>query len=412
MTKMITWLNETFAPKVNKITQNVWVRALQRTMMATLPIILVGSVINILNTIRTYVTMIPDLSLMYYYTFYLLGLFVAVMIPYYVTEGKRLKRIQLVTVICTVGVFLMAQVWELNPWGATPITFTNLGPQGIVLAIVCGYFVSFIMCKMANFSFFKKDTAMPEFVTTWFNQMLPIFLCFLVPYIIVYVLDFNLLAFINQVFSPLEKISNTLYGFVFINFLYVFFYSIGASGWILSGAFYPILLNNIAANAALVAAGQMPTAIATNEVIYSGWCTLGGLGCTLPLVLLMLKSKSKRLKGLAKGVVIPSLCNINEPIVYGAPIVLNPILMIPMWINAIIVPTLVYFVLNMGFVSIPAQPFNMGFIPQFVSAFLINYDIRSLLLLAVVFVVSIGVWYPFYKSFETVELKKEEKEGE
>ena len=412
MKKMIKWLNNDFAPKVNKITQNVWVRALQRTMMATLPIILVGSIINILNTVRIYISIIPDLSIMYNFTFYLLGLFVAIMIPYYVTEGKRLKRIQLVSIVSTVGVFLMSQVWQVNPWGETPILFTNLGPQGIVLAILCGYFVSFVMCKMAHFSFFKKDTTMPEFVTSWFNQMLPIFLCFLIPYLIVYVMDFNLLVFINQIFSPLEKVSNILYGFVLINFLYVFFYSIGASGWILSGAFYPILLNNIATNAALIASGGTPTAIATNEVIYSGWCTLGGLGCTLPLVLLMLKSRSKRLKGLAKGVLVPSICNINEPIVYGAPIILNPILMIPMWINAIVVPAIVWLVLNFGFVTIPSQPFNMGFIPQFISAFLVNYDLKSFVLLAIVFVVTIAIWYPFYKSFEANEIKKEENEGE
>lgn len=409
MQTIIQWLNEKFAPKVNVITQNIWVRALQRTMISTLPIILVGSVLNIINSLGVYLTFMPDLSKIYYYTFYLLGLFVSIMIPYYVIEGKRLRRIQLVTVVSSVGVFLMTQVWNLNPYGETPIAFTNLGPQGIVLAIICGYFVSFVMTKFANFSFFKKDTSMPEFVTSWFNQMLPIFLCFVIPYIIVYVVGFNLLQVINEVFAPIAAISNTLPGFMLINFLYVFFYSIGASGWILSGAFYPILLTNIAANAALVANGQAPTAIATNEVIYAGWCTLGGLGCTLPLVILMLKSKSIRLRGLAKGTLIPSICNINEPIVYGAPIVLNPILMIPMWLNALIVPVLVYFALTGGMVAIPAKAFNMGFIPYGISTYLVNFDFRGLILLVLVFAITLLIWFPFFKVFEAQEVKKDEQ---
>lgn len=407
MDAFINWLNDSFTPRVNKITGNVYVKSLQRTMIATLPLILVGSVINIVNTIGGYVSFIPDLSILYDFIFYLLGLYVAIMYPYYVMDGKRLKKIQLITVVVTVGVYLMTQAWEVNPWGSTPITFTNMGPQGMVLALVDGVFVSFIMAKFANFSFFKEDSVLPEFVTSWFNQMVPIMICFLIPYVIVYVLGFNLLQFIVTVFSPIEAISNTLFGFILMNFLYVFFYSIGASGWILSGAFYPILLNNIATNAALVAAGEAPFAVATNEVIYSGWCTIGGLGCTLPLVLLMMKSKSKRLRGLAKGTIIPSICNINEPVVYGAPIVMNPILMIPMWLNSIVIPAIVYFTLRSGMVTIPSSAFNMGFIPYGISTFLVNYDFRGLILLVVVFVVAGLIWMPFFKSFENAEMKKE-----
>ena len=53
-----------------------------------------------------------------------------------------------------------------------------------------------------------------------------------------------------------------------------------------------------------------------------------------------------------KGAFIPTLCNINEPIVYGAPIILNPILMIPMWINSIVIPVINYFARKLGFVKI------------------------------------------------------------
>ena len=407
MEKIITWLNNSFATKVNDFASNIWVKALQRTMIATLPMILLGSVINIVLAIRGIAPFIPDLSLIYYYTFYLLGLFVSIMLPYYVTEGKRLKRVQLIAVVTSVGVFLMSLKMDLNLYGSTSLTFTNMGPQGIVLGLLIGYFVSYVVCKLADFSFFKKDTTLPEFVTAWFNQMLPVFICYLIPYLIIYVANIDIFALIVRIFQPIQTVSNTLVGFVLINFLYVFFYSIGASGWILSGAFYPVLIGNIAANAAAVAAGDAPTAVATNEVIFMGWCTLGGLGCTLPLVFYMLKSKSNRIKGVAKAALIPSLCNINEPIVYGTPIILNPVLMVPMWLNSIIVPIIVYFTLTLGLVTIPSTPFNMGFIPYGISTFLVNYDVRGLILLVVVFIVTMAVWYPFFKVFETQEIKKE-----
>lgn len=136
------------------------------------------------------------------------------------------------------------------------------------------------------------------------------------------------------------------------------------------------------------------------------------MGFTLPLVLLMFRSKSKRLSALAKGLIVPSLCNINEPVVYGTPILLNPILMIPMWLNSLVIPTIVYFALSLGLVTIPYQTVNLGFIPVVFTCFLGNNDWRSLLLLAVVFAVATVIWYPFYKSYEAQEIKNEALEAE
>ena len=64
---------------------------------------------------------------------------------------------------------------------------------------------------------------------------------------------------------------------------------------------------------------------------------------TLALNIMMLKSRSKRIRKFGQIAMIPSLFNINEPLVYGAPIALNPILMIPMWINALVLPTIAWF---------------------------------------------------------------------
>ena len=109
-----------------------------------------------------------------------------------------------------------------------------------------------------------------------------------------------------------------------------------------------------------------------------------------------------------KGFIIPSLCNINEPVVYGAPILLNPILMIPMWINSLIIPTIVYFAFTLNLVTVPYQVVGLGFVPTIFTCWLGNADIiRSLVLLAVVFVVSTLIWYPFFKSFEAQALKNE-----
>lgn len=409
MNNLINWMNVHLTPFTEKFVQNPWVKGLQRTMMGTVPFIIFASIINIYQAVRGLVPSLPDLSIVYNFSFYLLGLYEAILLPYYVLENLRKKRLQVTAMMLSVGVFLLCQGWQINPWGDTPITFTLLGPQGIVLALLSGYFVTFVCNLFADFSFFKEDSVLPKFVTKWFDDMVPIAICFLVPFVIVYIFNFSLLNAITTVFAPLQAISNTLPGFILINFCYVFFYSIGASGWIFSGAFYPILMSNITANAEAYAQGLTYSGIATNEVIYGCFCAIGGLGCTLPLVLMMLRSKVKRIKGVGKGVIIPALCNINEPVVYGLPIVLNPILMIPMWIISIVIPAITWFAMNMGLVGFPNKPFNLGFVPSIISAFFINNTVvANIILIIVLFLVAGLIWYPFFKTYEKSELAKEE----
>lgn len=413
MNNLINWMNIHITPHTDKFVQNPWVKGLQRTMMGTIPFIIFASIINIYQAIRGSVAFLPDLSIVYNFAFYLLALYEAVLLPYYILENLRKKRLQTTTMMLSVGVFLLCQGWQINPWGDTPITFTLLGPQGIVLALLCGYFVTFVCYSLRDFSFFKEDSVLPKFVTKWFDDIVPIAICFIIPFIIVYVLKFSLLNAITTIFSPLQAISNTLPGFILMNFCYVFFYSIGASGWIFSGAFYPILMSNIAMNAEACAAGLAYNGIATNEVIYGCFCAIGGLGCTLPLVLMMMKSESKRISGVGKGCIIPALCNINEPVVYGLPIVLNPILMIPMWLISIIIPTITWLAMNLGLVGFPNKPFNLGFVPSVISAFFINDTIfANIVLIVVLFVVAGIIWYPFFKTYEKSEIEKEKLELE
>lgn len=414
MQKFIDWLNNSLTPKLNKFIGNAWVKGLQRTMLSTVGIIIFASIIQVYNTVAGLTAWLPVFGNLYNFTFFLLGLYEVIILPYHILDGLRLKRLQVTTMMLSVCAYIICQGWDLQLYGVTGISFKLLGPQGIVLSMVVGYYVTFVMYKFRDFSFFKPDSALPKFVTKWFDEMVPMLFCLLIPYLIVYTFGFNLIDFITKVFSPIESIANTLPGFILMNFCYVFFYSIGASGWIFSGAFYPILMNTIANNAELAASGLVPLGVATNEVIYrSGWIALGGLGATLPLVLMMLRSRSERLRGVAKGAIIPSLCNINEPIVYGAPIVMNPILMIPMWLNSIILPTIVYIAVHTGILGAPAVAFDLGFIPSVISAaFLYNGSyLVNLLFIAVAFIVSGLIYYPFFKSFEKTELQKEAETG-
>lgn len=128
----------------------------------------------------------------------------------------------------------------------------------------------------------------------------------------------------------------------------------------------------------------------------------------MPLVIMMLFwAKSSHLKAIGKITIAPAIFNINEPVVFGAPIAFNPILMIPMWLNGLLIPAITYIVLNMGMVTIPSQVMQMWYIPVGISTYLVNFDWRGLILLAVNLAVSFLIWYPFFKVYDMQEVGKE-----
>ena len=79
---------------------------------------------------------------------------------------------------------------------------------------------------------------------------------------------------------------------------------------------------------------------------------------------------------------------------YGAPVAFNPLLMVPMWINGLITPIIVYLALDMGFAQIPSKIFQLWYTPIGVSTYLMS-GFNGLILLAVVLLIVFAVWFPF-----------------
>ena len=146
----------------------------------------------------------------------------------------------------------------------------------------------------------------------------------------------------------------------------------------------------------------------TNEATYA-WLSLGGRGATLPLSIMLLFAASKKLKALGKASIVPSVLNINEPIVFGC-IAWNPILMIPLWITAIVLPLITYLAQVSGLVAIPVEVFNMWYCPVFISSWLVNHSISGLILTAVNLAVAALIFFPFFKIYDRQQLKLEAEE--
>ena len=156
-------------------------------------------------------------------------------------------------------------------------------------------------------------------------------------------------------------------------------------------------INNTGINAELVAAGKDATQV-MNLQMYR-YAVLGGSGNTLGLAILMAFSKVKHIKSIGRLSILPGICGINEPIIFGTPIVLNPILAIPFIIMPCITIGLGYLVQSLGLVSM-GYIVDPSFTPFFAQGFLSALDFRNVIFMLFIVAVSVAVYYPFFKIYE------------
>ncbi|MDR2768627.1 MAG: PTS transporter subunit EIIC [Treponema sp.] len=392
--KAMAWLEDSFAPALNRAAKNIWVETIKDALMQILPLILVGSLVTVFAILQDFIPNFPNLWTFSSYTMGLIGLFIAFLIPFNYMERKKQPKMRIVSGMTAVCLFALILRLE----NLAEADYSALGAGGMFVSIIVGVVVAMVMSLFANFSIFSKSSAIPDFVRFWFDSMIPIILLITAGWFIVYFLDFNLFEFLQGLFRPLVAISESFAGFVLIYFVMCFLYSLGISTWVYYAVLNPIMLAGIAANMEAVAAGLPATHIMTQEVVYNAFLCIGGTGATLPLVLMLMASKLKRLKSLGVASFVPGLLNINEPVVFGC-IAWNPLLMIAMWLQGIVLPIITYAGLKFGLVPIPKSVFGLWYTPYPVAAVILS-GLAGLVLFAILFAASWILWYPFFKLYE------------
>jgi PTS system cellobiose-specific IIC component len=413
MKALIKWLETGFAPKMSKVNNNAWVIALKDSIMQTLPFILLGSIFCCLAILNNYFPKLPSFWEPFGWTMSKISLFVAFLIPFNLMEKKHLRKQRLIAGMTSLVLFLMI---------ITPQVFTDktigfghkaLGAGGMFIAIFSGILTGFVMTIFGKFSFFKEDSVIPDFVRSWFDSLLPIGIVICFGWIVVLLMKVDIYNIIHSIFMPIAGFVETPYGFTLIMFLTCFLYSMGISGWVLQPIIKPIYLAAITANISLAAAGVHAASklnVVTAETVYSAYLWIGGVGCTLPLVIMMIRSKCKSLNALGKACLVPGIFNINEPVVFGA-VAWNPMLMLPMWLQGIILPIIIWvFTKVITIAPIPSILFDMWYCPFPFSTWITTKSVTGFILLAIVVVVATAIWYPFFKAYEKQQIENESKE--
>lgn len=409
MKKFMNWLENSLTPAVQRFTNRPWVSGFSAGIVKCLPFILTGCLIFFYNVVQPYFpSVLPDLTDVTTYTFNLLALLVAFMMVYQLMGSLRHRGYQVVGGLTGICAYILTMKGTITD-GVYSVTWNRFGPTGIVVSIVIGVYVSFVFHMVAKLNLFKNNKTLPEFVQEWIKNIIPIFLTILILKIVIIDFDVDLYPLVLKIFEPVQAIAQTYPGYLLVIFIPVFFYSLGISGWTWSGPRNAIFIPAQAANIAAVAAGGVATNLTTSEVCNGiALCVLGGMGCTLAFNIWLLTSKSKRLKTLGRVCIGPSIFNINEPVLYGAPMVFNPVLMVPMYLCTFVNSTIVWIVMRVGFLAIPTIELAMvATIPAPISTVMFTGDMRGILWWAVVMVLDLAIYYPFFKVFERQTLAAE-----
>lgn len=408
MKKLMDWLENSFVPKANKLFSYPWIAAFSSTMQKIIPFILTGSVIYFYNVFVSFFPALPDLSPILNFSFGIISLIVAFMMANQAMEKLNHPEYVINAGLASIGVFLMVAMPLGENADSISALMGNLGAAGIAVGLIVGLYTSLIFHLWGKLHF-MQDSSMPDFVTAWINTIVPNLLTLGIMMILVNVLNLDIYSLVIAAFMPLANIGQTLPGFILICLIPAFFYTLGISSWTFNAVTTPIFMAGIQANIDAVAAGGVATNIVTSESVFTlAFITMGGMCATLGLNALMCFSKSRQLKTLGRVFIIPSIFNINEPIMYGGKVVMNPVLMIPAWINSIVGPIYVWVLMSTGLLNIPEKMIQVGQIPAPICSVMVTEDIRALLWWGVLFVIYLVIWYPFFKAYEKQKLVEEE----
>lgn len=420
-------LDRVLSPIGNKLGNQIHLKAISTGMMFGLPFIVVGSLFLIFanppinldlynpETANFFVRFLASwkefavanydlLTAPYNMTMGIFGLICAFGIAYSLARDYQLNAAM--NGMMSVSIFMLVAANSVEGQISTEF----LGTNGLFVAIIIGLIVVEVtrMIDRLNWKITMPDSV-PTAVTAFVNSLLPLLFNIILIYganlIIIALTGSTFPEFIMSILTPALGFAGNLWGFIAIvtfgNFLWLF----GING---SSIIFPILFSigiaNTGINSELVANGQQPD-VAMNLQMFR-ISVLGGAGGTLGLIILMMRSKLTHLKTLSKISIVPGICGINEPIIFGLPIVFNPILAIPFLITPIINLVLTYYaqlsgIISMGYIIDPS------FTPFFAQAYLATMDFRNILFYCALIILSIFIYYPFFKIYEN-SLSKEE----
>lgn len=422
MNKLIAFI-EKGKPFFEKLSRNIYLRAIRDGFIAGMPVILFSSIFILIAFVpnswgfKWSDEVVSFLMKPYSYSMGILALLVAGTTAKSLTDSvnRSMEKTNQINYMST----LLAAIVGLLMLAADPIesglATGFLGTKGLLSAFLAAFVTVAIykVCVKNNVTIRMPDEVPPN-ISQVFKDVIP----FTLSVVSLYALDLLARHFvgssvaesIGKFFAPLFSAADGYLGITIIFGAFAFFWFVGIHGpSIVEPAIAAITYANAEVNLNLLQQGMH-----ADKILTSGTqmfiVTMGGTGATLVVpFMFMWLTKSKRNRAIGRASVVPTFFGVNEPILFGAPLVLNPIFFIPfifapianVWIFKFFIETLG---MNSFTANLPwTTPAPLGLVLG------TNFQVLSFILAALLIVVDVVIYYPFLKVYDEQILEEERK---
>lgn len=424
---MKDFLNNKVIPKMMVFINTKAIRGLKDGLLYSMPMMIIGSIFLLLaNFPYTPVAdwlgaagITPVLNQVFESTFNIMALIASIGIAYTYVKNEGYNGMPAgVISLCTYLLFQPSQVTNQEGANVGVIFKTWTGGQGMIGAIIIGLIVGWIYTVFLKKNItIKMPDGVPEGVAASFTALIPgavvIIAASIVYAVVKNMFDTTPMEWIYKTIQiPLQGLTDSFGGVVAMGFLIPFFWFFGIHGSTLVGGIMgPLLSANSAANQAILDSGRELNLANGGHIVtqqfLDQFMTVTGAGITIGLVIyLTFFAKSNQCRQVGRLGIGPACFNINEPVLFGTPVVLNPIMAIPFMIMPVLSGTIQYLAIYTGLCPMYKGILVPWTCPPIISGFLIG-GWRTALLQVGILALSFFVYLPFIRVIDKMYEKQE-----
>ena len=412
---------EKHQPFFEKISRNIYLQAIKDGFLGCMPIVLTSSIFLLIATLPGVVgvtlpqPLIDWCNKLYNFTMGVMGIMVAGTTAKNFTAsmnrrmpaGKVLNDgSTMVAAQCSMLLLAVTQfTTKLNGSELSVFDCTSMGTRGLFSAYIAAFITvwAYKFCVSRDLTI-KLPKEVPGAIAQNFRDIIPfggaVIICGIIDVVVRNLMGVPFSELLIKLLSPLFTAAETYPGLILIQAATAFFWFIGVHGpSIVQPGIDPIRLANQAENLQVLLAGGHPAHSLTFNMSLVG--EFGGTGATfiVPL-LLILFMKSKQLKAVGKASIVPVAFAVNEPLLFGAPMILNPYMLIPfVAAGCVNVSVAKFFIDNVGmngfsFVVPWATPAPIGI---FITT---NFQLIALVFVAIIILLDAIIYLPFLKAYD------------
>lgn len=401
-----SFLNRRIIPLLTALSENTYLAAVRAGMVSVVPLTIIGGLFMVFAFLplpgweERVAPHLPLLQIPVTATFGLLGLFVCLAIGY--DLGKRLGQEPIVSAAMAALVFLLIQL----DMKEQTLVMDGLGSKGLFTAIL----IAAVTVRVQKFfsdtnAVIRLPDSVPRVVAESFLSLTPMVFLVIAFWVIRFVLGVDINAVVQTAFKPLVFALNTLPGILVYAFLVTLLWSVGINGDnTLDAIVAPIFLQYLAVNVEALGRGE-PMPYITANGFFTTFVNVGGTGATIALALILAGSKDAAYRKVSRISLPTQIFQINEPIFFGIPIVLNPVFMVPYVLNALLLTAGTYLLMDWGWIRKPFINVPWTTPPVIGHYLMTGGDWRAAVWGVLSILLAMAVYWPFAKAAERQRAK-------